>query len=75
MLEVYDVLDPGRNNIRTNVVFEINCARIIETKRNFGKNMVTKDDAEVSFGNNIPLNLSFLFKVLKLAKGSLNYLI
>jgi hypothetical protein len=47
VLEIYDVLDSGFTNQRTNVVFELNCARIIEIKRKFGLGLVTKNEAEV----------------------------
>jgi hypothetical protein len=47
VLEIYDVLDPGRTNQRTNEVFELNCAWIIEIKRKFGLGLVTKNEVGV----------------------------
>lgn len=48
VLAIYDKVDPGRTNQRTNVIFELNCAKIIECQLKFGKNLITKSEAMVS---------------------------
>jgi hypothetical protein len=45
VLAIYDKVDPGRTNNRTNVLFELNCARIIECQLKFDKNLIKQSDA------------------------------
>lgn len=47
VLETYDILDPGRNNQRTNVIFELNSARVVEAKRKLGKKLASKEETQV----------------------------
>lgn len=46
-LTVYDAVDPGEANHRANVLFELNCARIIRTKGKLSRNLVSRGDAIV----------------------------
>lgn len=48
VLAVYDKVDPGQTNQRTNVIFELNCAKIIECQLKYRQNLVNKLDALVS---------------------------
>lgn len=48
IIKVYDKVDPGRTNQRTNAIFELNCARIIECQRKYAGNLINKSDALVS---------------------------
>lgn len=43
----YECVDPGRANQLTNVIFELNCAKIIEMKIKFNRNLINKNDAMV----------------------------
>ena len=48
VINIYDKVDPGRTNQRTNAIFELNCARIIECQRKYARNLINKSDALVS---------------------------
>lgn len=47
ILEIYNAIDPGRTNQRTNVVFELNCAKIIDARHKLNRNLITRTVAEV----------------------------
>lgn len=47
VLKVYDVLDPGRTILRSNVVFELNCAKIMKAKCDILKKLISKADFKV----------------------------
>lgn len=47
VLKVYDKIDPGESNQRTNVIFELNCATIFQTKRKLSRKLIKRDDAMV----------------------------
>lgn len=47
VLKVYDVLDPGRTILRSNVVFELNCAKIMKAKCDIFKKLISKADFKV----------------------------
>lgn len=47
VLEVYDKIDPGESNQRANVIFELNCATIMQYKAKLSRNLIKKDDALV----------------------------
>ena len=49
VLKVYDVLDPGRTILRSNVVFELNCAKIIKAKFDILRKLISKADFDVKF--------------------------
>lgn len=47
ILKVYDAIDPGEANQRTNVEFELNCATVIQTKAKLHRNLFKRDAALV----------------------------
>lgn len=49
VLDVYDKINPGESNQRANVVFELNCATIIQIKTNLNRNLIKQDEALVKF--------------------------
>lgn len=46
-LEIYNSVDPGRTNQRMNIIFELNCANIIDMKNKLSKNLINKNNAMV----------------------------
>lgn len=46
-LTTYDAVDPGEVNQRANVLFELNCARVIQVKRKLNRNLISREDAIV----------------------------
>lgn len=49
VLKVYNVLDQGRTILRSNVVFELNCAKIMKAKCDILKKLISKADYEVKW--------------------------
>lgn len=47
VLAIYEKVDPGQTDHRMNVIFELNCARIIECQMKYRKNLIKKIDAVV----------------------------
>lgn len=47
LMEVYDKIDPGEANQRTNVAFELDCATIVNTKNRMKRNLIRKNEAVV----------------------------
>jgi hypothetical protein len=47
VLKVYNAINPGQTNERMNVIFELNCARLIETKIKSSQSIVHKHEAMV----------------------------
>lgn len=47
ILRVYDAIDPGGANQRTNVLFELNYATIVQTKIKFQSKFIERDEAIV----------------------------
>lgn len=47
ILKVYDKIDPGETSQRANVMFELNCARIIQTKAKLNDDCIKRDQAIV----------------------------
>lgn len=47
VLSIYDKISPGRTNHRMNIIFELNCAKIIECQVKYGKSLIDKIDAMV----------------------------
>lgn len=69
VLKVYDVLDPGRTILRSNVVFELNCAKIMKAKCDILTKSISKADYDVKLifnyviwfnALNFPLIFSYL---------------
>lgn len=46
-LTIYDAVDPGEANQRANVLFELNCARIIQVRGKLNRNLISREDATV----------------------------
>lgn len=47
ILRVYDAVDPGEANQRNNVMFELKCATIIQTKIKLSQNVIERQQAIV----------------------------
>lgn len=47
LLEVLDVLDPGCSKVRGTVLYELQAAMVVLTKREFNKGKLTKTSAQV----------------------------
>jgi hypothetical protein len=47
LIEVYDKVDPGETNQRTNIVFELCCATIVATKNKVKRNLTKKNEGIV----------------------------
>lgn len=47
VFNVYNVLDPGRTILRSNVVFELNCAKIMKAKCDILKKVISKAEYKV----------------------------
>ncbi|CRK91470.1 CLUMA_CG005137, isoform A [Clunio marinus] len=45
LIKVYNEIDPGEANQRTNVMFELNCALIVDTKAKFNCNSIERKKA------------------------------
>lgn len=54
ILKVYDAIDPGEANQRNNVMFELKCATIVQTKIKLSLNLISRQQAIVRI-------VSFLF--------------
>jgi hypothetical protein len=48
LIKVYDAIDPGEASQRTNVLFELYCATLVETKAKFKSNLIKRSDANVN---------------------------
>jgi len=55
LLRVYDAIDPGETNHRTNVTFELNCATIIQRKLELNRNQIDREEANVWNENSVAL--------------------
>jgi hypothetical protein len=49
LISIYGSVDPGRSNQLTNVNFELNCAKVIETKMKLDRKLINRSDAMVRF--------------------------
>lgn len=47
ILRVYDAIDPGEANQRNNVMFELKCATIVQTKIKLSRNLIERQQAIV----------------------------
>lgn len=47
ILDVYNTIDPGRASQRMNIIFELNCANIIDMKNKLSKSLINKNNAMV----------------------------
>lgn len=47
VLAIYEKVDPGRTSHRMNVIFELNCAKVIECQDKYRKNLIKRSDAVV----------------------------
>lgn len=47
VLKVYDILDPGETNQRSNVLFELNCAVIMDVKLKLARREIDRKETQV----------------------------
>lgn len=47
LIEIYDKIDPGETTQRMNILFELNCAIIVETRLKLLQNRVKRHEAQV----------------------------
>lgn len=48
LISVYNAVDPGRTNNLTNVIFELNCAKVMEAKMKLNRKLISRNDAMVN---------------------------
>lgn len=59
VIAVYDKIDPGETTNRMNVVFELNCARIMKTKVELQQKRVKRQEAIVSSSAQFSVDTNF----------------
>lgn len=72
LLRVYNAIDPGEANQRTNVMFELKCATIIQTKHKFNRKLIDKEQATVRIKFLICVSLNRIQSLISFSSQSTN---